>query len=212
VNKGEIVGLIGPNNAGKSTLLKTIAGLLHTKEGKVMLNGQDLKKLSPHEIVESGLTLVPEGRQIFGEMTVEENLLLGAYLSKARQQRSANLKWVYSLFPVLRDRRKTRSEKLSGGEAQMLALGRGLMSLPEVLLLDEPSLGLGPIPLGVIFGALRKLNSAGLTILLVEQNIRISMTISHRGYVLHNGTIVLSDNSRNLMKSNLVKRIYLGVT
>ena len=136
--------------------------------------------------------------------------MLGAYQSKARQERDSNLKWVYSLFPVLRDRSKTRSEKLSGGEAQMLALGRGLMSVPEVLLLDEPSLGLGPIPIGVIFGVLRKLNRAGLTILLVEQNVMISMNISHRGYVLDNGTIALSDKSRNLMKSSEVKRIYLG--
>jgi len=210
VNTGEIVGLIGPNNAGKSTLLRTIAGLLQPQEGSIMLNGEDLLRLSPYEIVECGLTLVPEGRQIFGEMTVEENLLLGAHVNKARQKREANLKWVYTLFPVLKERSNTRGEKLSGGEAQMLALGRGLMSVPDVLLLDEPSLGLGPLPMRAIFTALRELNRAGLTILLVEQNVRISMSISHRGYVLHNGTISLSGHSGDLMKSNVVRKIYLG--
>ena len=210
VKEGEIVSLIGPNNAGKSTLLRTIMGLVQPKMGRILLNGDDLVKLPPFEVVERGITLVPEGRQIFGEMTVEENLLVSSNIRRARRQREANLRWVYTLFPSLKERRRTRGEKLSGGEAQMLSLGRGLMSVPDVLLLDEPSLGLGPIPIRRIFATLREINHAGLSILLVEQNVRLSLGISHRSYLIHNGAIAFSGESQDLMKSDLLKKIYLG--
>lgn len=210
VNKGEIVSLIGPNNAGKSALLRTIMGLLKPKVGKIKVNGEDVAKLPPYEIVERGVTLVPEGRQLFGEMTVEENLLLGANVARARRQKKANLDYIYTLFPALKERRTTLGEKLSGGEAQMLALGRGLMSVPHLLLLDEPSLGLGPIPIRRIFSTLRELNHAGLTILLVEQNVRLSIATSHRSYVLQNGEIAFHGGKSDLLKTDLLKKIYLG--
>ena len=210
VNKGEIVALIGPNNAGKSTLLRTVSGLLKPKHGKITLSGQDLLKLRPDEIVELGVVLVPEGRQLFREMNVEENLKLGSYCNRARPKREANLQWVYSLFPALNKRQNIRADKLSGGEAQMLALGRALMSIPDLLLLDEPSLGLAPIPARMIFNVFTELNHTGLTILLVEQNVNLSMKISHRGYVLHNCIIALSGDSGDLMNNSELKRIYLG--
>jgi branched-chain amino acid transport system ATP-binding protein len=211
VNKGEMVALVGANNAGKTTLLKTITGLIRPTSGSISFDGIELTKLPPHEIVNQGVVLVPEGRQIFPQLTVEENLLLGSYNPRAKREREIGFEQVYSLFPVLKERRTQKAGTLSGGEQQMLALGRGLMARPKILLLDEPSLGLGPALVRELFQVLERLNKEGLTIFMSEQNVRVSLSMSHRGYVLLHGRVYLSGESQKLARDERLKKAYLGL-
>jgi branched-chain amino acid transport system ATP-binding protein len=210
VQKNEWVVVVGGNGVGKSTLFKVISGLIKPKSGKVLLDQSDLTALPSFEIVNRGVIQVPEGRQIFPRMSVKENLLLGGRNPRAKPQAALNLEKVYRLFPVLKERGRQEGATLSGGEQQMLAIGRGLMAVPAILLLDEPSLGLAPLVIQEIFGTLKKLNQEGLTILMVEQNVKMSLKNSHRGYVLENGEIVASGNSQDLIKDERTKRAYLG--
>lgn len=210
VHKGEIVTLIGSNGAGKSTCLKTISGLLRPKEGTITFNDKELTKINAPEIVSLGISQVPEGRRIFANMTVAENLDLGAYQRKDKDGVKADLEKVYSLFPRLKERRRQTAGTLSGGEQQMLAMGRALMSKPELLLLDEPSMGLAPILVKQIFEIIQEINSAGTTILLVEQNARIALSVANRAYVLETGKIVLTGDAKELMESEEIKKAYLG--
>ena len=211
VDKGEWVVVIGGNGAGKSTLFKVISGLLKCKSGKVFLDGRELTTLPSHEIVNLGVIQVPEGRMIFPRMNVKENLLLGGRNKRARDHIAFNLEKVYQLFPILDKRAGQEAGTLSGGEQQMLAIGRGLMAMPRVLLLDEPSLGLSPLLVTNIFTALEGLNQDGMTILLVEQNVIVSLKSSHRAYVLENGQIAISGKSQDIIKDERTKRAYLGV-
>jgi branched-chain amino acid transport system ATP-binding protein len=213
INPGEIVTLIGANGAGKTTLLRTISGLLRPAEGRLTwgANGSsELTGLAPHEIVRLGISHVPEGRQIFANLTVRENLLLGAYQQQSRQQIARDIDRCFNLFPVLSERRHQRSGTLSGGEQQMLAIGRALMARPKLLLLDEPSLGLAPLIVRKIFQIIREINAEGTTIFLVEQNANMALSIAHRAYVLQTGRVIKSDSARNLMQDPDVKKAYLG--
>ena len=209
VNEGEIVTLIGANGAGKSTVLKTISGLLRTKTGEITFDGQDIRTTAPHKIVGMGLAHVPEGRRVFLSMTVEENLEMGAFTQPISGV-SVSLADVYERFPRLKERRRQIAGTLSGGEQQMLAMGRALMSRPRLLMLDEPSMGLAPILVQQIFDIIRELHAAGTTILLVEQNARMALSIADRGYVLETGCIVLEGTGQELMQSDAVKKAYLG--
>ena len=208
VNEGEIVTLIGANGAGKTTTLNTIAGLLHPKSGYVEFEGRNLAGVPGHKIVSQGLALVPEGRRIFLQMTVQENLDMGAYTSKG--DTSANLERVFTHFPRLKERRKQIAGTLSGGEQQMLAMGRALMSTPKLLMLDEPSMGLAPILVEQIFEIIQELHKAGTTILLVEQNAQAALSVADRGYVLETGKIVTAGTGAELLKNEAVKKAYLG--
>ncbi len=208
VRKGEIVSLIGSNGAGKSTCLMTISGILKTSSGSITLGDRDVSGLPPHRIVKMGISQVPEGRRIFPKLTVYENLQMGAFLD--RGDFSASLEKIYRLFPILEERNKQLGGTLSGGEQQMLAIGRALMSNPAILLLDEPSLGLAPIMVSKIFKTIQEISSEGITILLVEQNARAALKLSHRGYVLENGKITLSGNSGDLLVNEKVQHAYLG--
>lgn len=208
VGRGEIVSLIGSNGAGKSTCLMTISGILRRSEGRVLLNGSDISASLPHRVVEMGVSHVPEGRRIFPKLTVLENLEMGAFLGRGSVSRS--LDTVYGLFPILRERSKQYGGTLSGGEQQMLAIGRALMSSPDILLLDEPSLGLAPIMVSKIFRTIHEINSRGVTVMLVEQNARAALRLSHRGYVIENGTITLHGKSAELLDNEKVKHAYLG--
>lgn len=210
VEQGEIVTLIGANGAGKSTTLRTISGLLTPRHGEVLLNGQRIDHLPPHEIVSRGVLQSPEGRRIFPRLTVRENLEMGAYQRKDRDGIQADLAHVFDLFPRLRERINQPGGTLSGGEQQMLAIGRALMGRPRVLLLDEPSMGLAPILVDQIFEIIQTLNTQGTTILLVEQNARLALGIANRGYVLETGKIVLSGDARALLDNPQVKAAYLG--
>jgi branched-chain amino acid transport system ATP-binding protein len=210
VDRGEIVTLIGANGAGKSTTLKTISGLLRPRHGSVRLEGEDLTTLLPHQIVTKGVIQVPEGRRIFGQLTVMENLDMGAFTCRDNQQIKTNLEKVFDLFPRLNERRKQVAGTLSGGEQQMLAMGRALMANPEVLLLDEPSMGLAPVLVDSIFDTIRRLHAEGTTILLVEQNARMALQVASRGYVIQTGEVVLSDNADNLQKNEMVRKAYMG--
>lgn len=212
VREGEIVTLIGANGAGKSTTLNTISGLLHPKSGSVSFLGQGLAHTAPHKVVERGLAQVSEGRRIFLQMTVKENLEMGAYVRmRAGGGRVAeDLEMVYGLFPRLRERRRQVAGTLSGGEQQMLAMGRALMSRPRLLMLDEPSMGLAPLLVEQIFDIIRNLNEHGSTILLVEQNARMALSIASRGYVLETGKIVTTGTGQELLDSPEIKRAYLG--
>jgi len=212
VEKGEIVTLIGANGAGKSTTLKTISGLQRPRQGSVRLEGEELTKYPPHEIVGKGVVQVPEGRRIFGRLSVLENLELGAFSVNDRKRISDNLKKIFSLFPRLEERSRQVSGTLSGGEQQMLATGRALMSNPRVLLLDEPSMGLAPVLVDSIFDTIRQLHAGGTTILLVEQNARMALQVAGRGYVLQTGGVVLSDTAENLRQNEMVRQAYLGET
>jgi branched-chain amino acid transport system ATP-binding protein len=212
VNKGEIVTLIGANGAGKSTLLKTTSGLLRPCQGAIRLDGEDLVHYPPHEIVVKGVVQVPEGRRVFGRLTVIENLEMGAFTYSDQRLISANLERVFTLFPRLKERCKQLAGTLSGGEQQMLATGRALMATPRVLLMDEPSMGLAPVLVDSIFETIRQLNADGTTILLVEQNARMALQVASRGYVLQSGTVVLSDSAENLHQNELVRKAYLGET
>lgn len=209
VNEGEIVTLIGANGAGKSTTLNTVSGLLQSRSGNVEFLGHDLHGIAPHKVVSLGLTQVPEGRRVFADMTVEENLDLGAYTRPASEVRDS-MADVYDRFPRLKERRKQLAGTLSGGEQQMLAMGRALMSKPKLLMLDEPSMGLAPILVSQIFDIICELKKTGVTILLVEQNARMALSIADRAYVLETGKIALSGTGKELMASDMVRKAYLG--
>ena len=210
VNEGEIVTLIGSNGAGKSTSLKTISGLLRPKQGKLEFEGIDLTTVQPQEIVAKGISQVPEGRRVFANMTVTENLDLGAYLRKDKAEIKKDMSMVFELFPRLSERKSQISGTLSGGEQQMLAMGRALMSRPKLLLLDEPSMGLAPILVKQIFSIIEEINKTGTTILLVEQNAHMALSVAHRAYVLETGRIVLSGDANKLAASEEVRKAYLG--
>ncbi len=210
VEQGEVVTLIGSNGAGKTTTLKTIMGLLKPREGTITLDGTRIDRLPTDRIVRLGLAHAPEGRRIFPRLTVLENLELGAFTRSDRAGIREDLERVFALFPQLRTRRNQKGGTLSGGEQQMLAIGRALMARPKVLLLDEPSMGLSPILVETIFGIIRDINRQGTTILLVEQNARMALQIASRGYVLQTGRIVLHDFGPNLLRSDLVRKSYLG--
>ncbi len=213
VEEGKIVSIIGANGAGKSTLLKSISGLISQKKGRIIFNDKDITRLSPGEIVALGISQVPEGRQIFAHLTVLDNLHLGAYLYFSRKNMKIieeKLEELFTIFPILKMRKKQISGTLSGGEQQMLAIARALMSRPKLLLLDEPSMGLAPLIVKEIFNIIKKLNSEGVTILLVEQNAKAALQISDFGYVLETGRIVLSGPSKELLENEEVKQAYLG--
>jgi branched-chain amino acid transport system ATP-binding protein len=210
VAKGEIVTLIGGNGAGKSTTLKTISALLRPRQGQVRLGGRRIDHLPPHEIVELGVCQVPEGRRIFAKMTVRENLELGAF-ARRNGGTAADLDQVFTLFPRLKERVNQLGGTLSGGEQQMLAIGRALMAHPAVLLLDEPSMGLAPLLVEAIFATIREINRRGTTILLVEQNALMALNVASRGYVIETGEIVLHDTAANLQRDPMVQRAYLGI-
>ncbi|MDR6582992.1 ABC transporter ATP-binding protein [Herbaspirillum sp. BH-1] len=210
LNEGEITALVGANGAGKSTSLLAISGLVKAQRGRVLLNGQDLLQMSPHRIVESGVVQVAEGRATLTTLTVEENLALGAYTRRDKDGVARDLEWVYSLFPVLKNRAAGLAGNLSGGEQQMLAIGRALMAKPKVLLLDEPSMGLAPLIIQEIFRIVQEINKTGMTVLLVEQNVRQALRIAQRGYVLETGKIVLQDSGANLLGNPKVVEAYLG--
>ena len=210
VQPGEIVAIIGSNGAGKSTLLRTISGLIRPRSGSVSYNGEELTTLQPHEIVKRGLSHAPEGRRIFTNMTVEENLQLGAYLRKDKAEVAADMEMVLGRFPRLKVRFKQNSGTMSGGEQQMLAIGRALMSRPEILLLDEPSLGLAPFLITEIFNIVKDLNADGKTVLIVEQNANRALEIAHRAYVLETGELVLQGTGQDLLHDPKVKEAYLG--
>ena len=210
VNEGEIVTLIGANGAGKSTLLKTLSGLLKPKNGSIMYLSQQIAGKPAQSIVKSGISHVPEGRRVFSNMSVEENLELGAYLRNDREGIKKDMDHVYELFPILDERRKQLSGTLSGGEQQMLAMGRALMAQPKLLLMDEPSMGLAPLVVKKIFEIIKMVNSQGTTVLLVEQNANMALSIADRAYVLETGKIVLSGTAKELQESEQVKAAYLG--
>jgi len=211
VREGEIVSVIGSNGAGKTTTLMTISGVLRPRTGAIEFEGRRIDHLKPAEIVEAGLGHVPEGRQLFPTMTVEENLAMGACTHRARAARAETLERVYGLFPRLRERRSQVAGTLSGGEQQMVAIGRGLMSRPRLLMLDEPSLGLSPMLVTAIFDIIREINRGGATILLVEQNVFRALKLSHRGYILENGQIVAEGRSQQLLRDPQVRTAYLGL-
>jgi branched-chain amino acid transport system ATP-binding protein len=211
VERGEIVTLIGANGAGKTTTLRTICGLLQPKQGSVSLEGENLVKYKAHQVVYKGISMVPEGRGIFARLTVSENLDLGHYSRKDSKQIDEDLEVVFTVFPRLKERQKQVAGTLSGGEQQMLAIGRALMARPSLLLLDEPSMGLAPILVESIFETVQSINKQGTTVLLVEQNALMALSIANRGYVLQTGEIVLSDSAENLKKNEMVQKAYLGI-
>ena len=210
VRKGEVVTLIGSNGAGKSTTLRTISSQLTPATGEVVYEGKTISRLPAHEVVAQGIAHVPEGRKIFPALTVEENLQMGAFLVKDQKKNAANFERVYELFPRLKERRKQRGGTLSGGEQQMLAIGRALMSDPKMMLMDEPSMGLAPMLVDLIFKSIQQLNKGGMTILLVEQNARKALKISDRAYVLQTGAIALTGTGQELLHDDMVKEAYLG--
>jgi branched-chain amino acid transport system ATP-binding protein len=211
VEQGEIVALIGANGAGKTTTLRSISGLLHPRKGKVTLEGKEISHLPAHIVHHAGLGLVPEGRGIFPGLTVTENLEMGAYILNDNVKIQENIEMAFSLFPRLKERAQQKGGTLSGGEQQMLATARGLMSNPKILLMDEPSMGLAPVLVDQIFDIIKELNARGTTILLVEQNALMALSIAHRGYVLQTGHIVLTDTGPNLKANDMVRKAYLGI-
>src|SRR4030042_248721 len=210
VKQGEVIALLGSNGAGKTTLVNTMMGMLKPVSGEIIFEGEHIENMQPHEIVKRGIAQVPEGRKIFPYISVRDNLYLGAYSNEAWHKRSESMEWVYGLFPLLKDRQNMPARTLSGGEQQMLVIGRGLMSRPKLLLVDEPSLGLAPKLLSEVYEILAKLSEEKITTLLSEQNARQALTISNRGYVLENGRVVLADSSDKLLNSDLIKEAYLG--
>ena len=210
VNDGEIVTLIGSNGAGKSTTLNTITGLIKPKSGSILLDGEEIANMPPHHIVQKGVSLSPEGREVFPALTVEENLQLGAFTRSDKAEIEKNFERVYELFPRLKERINQTAGTLSGGEQQMLAIGRSLISSPRILLLDEPSMGLAPNLVQMIFELIENINKQGTTILLIEQNANMALSIADRAYVLETGNIALSGNSRELMKDDRIRKAYLG--
>jgi branched-chain amino acid transport system ATP-binding protein len=211
VEQGEIVTLIGGNGAGKTTTLRTICGLLQPREGDVFFNGENLNKYKAHEVVYKGISMVPEGRGIFTRLTITENLEMGAYSRNSTQEMKEDMERVFTLFPRLKERRNQVAGTLSGGEQQMLATGRALMTRPTVLLMDEPSMGLAPVLVELIFDTIEQINKQGVTVLLVEQNAHMALSIAHRGYVLQTGEIVLSDTAEKLKNDPTVQKAYLGI-
>jgi branched-chain amino acid transport system ATP-binding protein len=211
VKEKEVVSIIGPNGAGKTTLVKTIMGILHPTSGEVLFRGENIEKLPPYEIVKKRLILIPEGREIFPRLTVEENLTLGAYTTNGKSAVKDAEERVYQIFPVLKKKQKSLAQTLSGGEQQMLVICRSLMSNPDLLILDEPSLGLAPLIVEKVLDTVRKINEEGVTILLVEQNIRDSLDVADRGYVLEQGNIILEGTSKELLCSNHIKEVYMGL-
>jgi branched-chain amino acid transport system ATP-binding protein len=210
VRKGEVVSLVGSNGAGKSTLIKTIAGLLHPKKGEIYFNKEPIHNTPPYEIVKKRISMIPEGRRLFGRLSVLDNLLLGAYPLDSKEEGEA-LENVFELFPILKERRNQRADTLSGGEQQQLAIARGLMSHPSLLMLDEPSLGLMPKLVSEIFKIIHEISQNGVTVLMVEQNVFEALQISHRAYVLQTGRVVLEGRGDELIKSDLVRKAYLGM-
>lgn len=210
IDRGEIVTLLGSNGAGKTTTLHTISGLIPTSSGEILFNGSPIQKLPAHKITALGLAQSPEGRQVFSNLSIKENLEMGAYLRKDKEGIEADLEYVYSLFPKLKDRASQLAQTLSGGEQQMLAIARAYMSKPELLLLDEPSLGIAPILVSSIFKAIKEINQRGMSILLVEQNAYLALNISHRAYVLTNGEITLQGPAHELLSNPEIKKAYLG--
>jgi branched-chain amino acid transport system ATP-binding protein len=211
VEKGEIVTLIGGNGAGKSTTLRTITGAMKPRQGAVRLEGEDLAPFKAHEIVARGVSMVPEGRRIFSRLTVSENLEMGAYIRKDKNEVGQDLERAFALFPRLKERRTQVAGTLSGGEQQMLATARALMAHPRILLMDEPSMGLAPVLVEAIFDTIQRINKEGTTILLVEQNALMALSVAARGYVLQTGEIVLQDTAANLNKNPMVQKAYLGM-
>lgn len=211
INEKEIVSIIGPNGAGKTTLVKTIIGLVPAKSGTIRFRNENIEKLPPYEIVKRGIILIPEGREIFPRMTVDENLRLGAYTIGEKDMVSKLKERVYDIFPVLKKKEKVLAQTMSGGEQQMLVIGRSLMSNPKLLILDEPSLGLAPIIVEKVLDTLQRINEDGVTILLVEQNIRDSLNIANRAYVLEEGKIIIEGEGRELLNNDHIKEVYLGV-
>jgi branched-chain amino acid transport system ATP-binding protein len=211
VREKEILVLVGANGAGKSTTLKTISGLLKPQRGGIEFQGIRLDQLSPDKVIGHGVVHVPEARRLFREMTVEENLIMGSLAPEARRRRAETLAWVYELFPRMKERRKQIAGTMSGGEQQMCAIGRGLMALPKVLMFDEPSLGLSPILVQEVFEIAKRINREGVTILLVEQNVRQTLALCDRAYVLENGRIVLQGTGKELLNDKHVREAYLGI-
>lgn len=210
VEEGEIIALIGANGAGKTTTLHTITGLISAKRGSIKLGGRDITKTPAHKIVSLGMAHVPEGRRVFAQLSVYENLMLGAYTRKDKAEIAENLERVYERFPRLKERRSQSAGTLSGGEQQMLAIGRALMSKPSIILMDEPSMGLSPLYVSEIFDIIGEINKSGTTVLLVEQNAKKALSIANRAYVLETGKIALSGDARELMDNEQVKKAYLG--
>ena len=210
VNEGEIVTLIGGNGAGKSTTMKTISGTLKPSSGQVFLNGEDLSKYPAQEIVKKGIVQVPEGRRIFGQLTVMENLDLGAFTSKDKKRDAQTIEKIFELFPRLAERNRQVAGTLSGGEQQMLAMGRALMANPKILLLDEPSMGLAPVLVDNVFKTIKILHAEGTTILLVEQNARMALKTASRGYVIQTGKVIFEDDAKKLLENEMVKKAYMG--
>jgi branched-chain amino acid transport system ATP-binding protein len=211
VREKEILVLIGANGAGKSTTIKTISSLLTPAKGRIEFNGERLDHQPPHEIIQNGIVHVPEGRRLFPEMSVEENLIMGSLHGEAKAERFETLEYVYELFPRLSERKKQMAGTLSGGEQQMTAIGRGLMSKPKIMMFDEPSLGLAPILVESIFEMIRKINNEGVTVLLVEQNVNMTLAMCNRAYVLENGRIVLEGTGEELLENASVKEAFLGI-
>jgi len=211
VNEGEIVVLIGANGAGKSSILKTISGLQKVSSGTIEYNGEDLTKIDPAEIIKKGIVHVPEARRLFNEMTVEENLIMGSLHGEAKVRRFETMEECYNLFPRLRERRKQAAGTLSGGEQQMAAVARGIMSLPKLLMLDEPSLGLAPVLVQDIFNIIKGIREQGITVLLVEQNVQSTLTFCDRAYILENGKITLDGTGKELLNNEHVREAYLGL-
>lgn len=210
VEEGEIIALIGANGAGKTTTLHTVSGLLKAREGSILFNGKELTKTQPHKIVGMGMAHVPEGRRIFQQLTVYENLILGAYTRSDKKEIAENLEMIYKRFPRLEERKKQIAGTLSGGEQQMLAMGRALMSNPKIVLMDEPSMGLSPLLVSEIFDIIQSINKSGTTVLLVEQNAKKALSIANRAYVLETGKIVLEGDAKELMNNDQIKKAYLG--
>jgi len=210
VNQGEVIALIGANGAGKTTTLHTLTGLLPAKQGSIVFEGVDITKVPAHKIVEMGIAHVPEGRRVFSQLSVYENLKMGAYTRKDKKEIAENLENVYKRFPRLEERKNQRAGTLSGGEQQMLAMGRALMSNPKMIVMDEPSMGLSPIFVNEIFDIIEKVSASGTTVLLVEQNAKKALSIADRAYVLETGKIVLSGDAKKLMNDDSIKKAYLG--
>jgi branched-chain amino acid transport system ATP-binding protein len=210
VNQGEVIALIGANGAGKTTTLHTLTGLLPAKQGSIIFEGKDITKVPAHKIVEMGIAHVPEGRRVFSQLSVYENLKMGAYTRKDKKEIAENLENVYKRFPRLEERKNQRAGTLSGGEQQMLAMGRALMSNPKMIVMDEPSMGLSPIFVNEIFDIIEKVSASGTTVLLVEQNAKKALSIADRAYVLETGNIVLSGDAKELMNDDSIKKAYLG--
>jgi branched-chain amino acid transport system ATP-binding protein len=211
VREGEVVCLLGPNGAGKSTLISAVSGLVTPHAGRVEFCGERIDGLPTHQIVTRGLSQVLEQRRLFSYLTVEKNLLLGSYQARARAERAESLAWVFELFPILRERRNQLAHSLSGGEQQMVAIARGLMSRPKFLMVDEPFLGLAPIIVQKILEIIRKINAAGVTVLFIEQNVQLALGASHRGYLLESGRMVASGLAAELLESEMVRKVYLGI-